>query len=224
MTGIRAVVFDLFGTLIHPWPNAAADELTLMLAEACGTDPGALRKAWSGAFDTRMTASLEHTLKLVCERLAIAAPSAELTAPAWRRRLAHARAALETPRPDAVPTLRVLRHAGLATALISDCSEDVPLQWETSPLAPHIDVPLFSCSEGVKKPDPRIYARACERLGVPPAECLYVGDGDSTELQGATAVGMRAVQIRPGDTFVYPWEGEVIASLSEVPGLVRPSA
>ena len=53
-----------------------------------------------------------------------------------------------------------------------------------------------------------------------PAECLYVGDGGSTELQGATVAGMRAVQIRPGDTFVYPWDGEVITSLREVPGLL----
>jgi manganese/iron transport system permease protein len=45
-----------------------------------------------------------------------------------------------------------------------------------------------------------IFLLACERLGVRPADCLYVGDGDGNELHGATAVVMRAVRlIKAGD-------------------------
>ncbi len=45
--------------------------------------------------------------------------------------------------------------------------------------------------------DPAIYLLACERLGVEPAECVFVGDGANDELAGAARVGMRAVCILP---------------------------
>jgi putative hydrolase of the HAD superfamily len=96
----------------------------------------------------------------------------------------------------------------------------VPALWQESPLAPLVDVAVFSCSERIKKPDPRIYEHACERLGVRPQDCLYVGDGGSDELRGATAVGMRAIQIRPGDTEPYAWDGPVVSRLHEVAALV----
>ena len=70
------------------------------------------------------------------------------------------------PRADAVDTLNRLRALGLQTALISNCSPEVPALWMTTPLVQVIDEPLFSCVEGLIKPDPAIYVRACERLGV----------------------------------------------------------
>ena len=76
----------------------------------------------------------------------------------------------------------------------------------------------------MNKPDPRIYAIACERLGVPPEACLYVADGVGGELAGAAASGMRPVLLappgeRPPDTFEWEghaWNGERIPSLGEV--------
>ena len=48
-----------------------------------------------------------------------------------------------------------------------------------TPYAELIDEPLFSCVEGLVKPDPDLYLRACGRLGVKPRDCVYVGDQDS---------------------------------------------
>jgi hypothetical protein len=79
---------------------------------------------------------------------------------------------------------------------------------------------LRTTTEGVKKPDTRIYEIACTRLGVEGAHRLYIGDGASDELRGATAVGMRAVRLRPGDTQAPQWLGETAAALSEVPRLL----
>lgn len=90
-------------------------------------------------------------------------------------------------------------------------------------LAPLVDAAVFSCVEGVKKPDSRIYRLACSRLAVEPQECLYVGDGASDELPGATAFGMWAVQLRPGDTEAVRWPHETVSALGEVPGLVLES-
>ena len=75
------------------------------------------------------------------------------------------------------------------------------------------------------KPDPGIYQLACERLGVQPSGCLYIGDGGSNELTGATKVSMDAVLIRaPDDTENgdrEDWQGTRISSVKQVFGLIR---
>ena len=63
-----------------------------------------------------------------------------------------------------------------------------------------------------------------DRLAVLPDECLYVGDGGSMELTGASALGMDVVLIRtPYDTVNgdrEEWQGTRISSLNEVVSLV----
>ena len=52
--------------------------------------------------------------------------------------------------------------------------------------------------------DPAIYRAASEALGVAPDACVFVGDGNASELDGARAVGMRAVRIeRPFSLAAY---------------------
>ena len=75
---------------------------------------------------------------------------------------------------------------------------------------------VLSAIEGVCKPDAGIYQLALERLGVDATDAIFVGDGDSGELPGAAAVGMRAVQLGGRDG----WQGERIGSLGEVLGLL----
>ena len=50
---------------------------------------------------------------------------------------------------------------------------------------------VFSCDEGLSKPDPKIYALAAERLGLALEECLMVDDREEN-IRGAELVGMPA--------------------------------
>jgi putative hydrolase of the HAD superfamily len=52
---------------------------------------------------------------------------------------------------------------------------------------------IASGSVGVAKPDPRIFALACETFGVAPARAMYVGDRLHTDAIGAAAAGLRGV-------------------------------
>ena len=79
--------------------------------------------------------------------------------------------------------------------MISVCSEEVPELWEETPFAGLFDSTVFSCSVGLRKPDPAIYRLALDELGVEPADAMFVGDGANDELAGAERVGMRAVLI-----------------------------
>jgi putative hydrolase of the HAD superfamily len=54
------------------------------------------------------------------------------------------------------------------------------------------DVAIYSHEEGMRKPDPRFFALASERLGIPPAEIVYLDDRQDF-VDAARACGFQAV-------------------------------
>jgi putative hydrolase of the HAD superfamily len=61
-------------------------------------------------------------------------------------------------------------------------------------IEPLLEASVFSSEVGVRKPDPRIFREALDRLGSDPAETVFVGDRLYDDITGARGVGMRAVQ------------------------------
>ena len=225
---IRAVVFDLFGTLVYEFPRTDWDGWLDEAAAALEADRDAFHAAWTATAIERQTGlagDLPEHLRTIAAR-AGAWPSDGQVAEALEARAAMYRRWF-VPRPGAEEVLARLRAEGYPLALVSMCAPDTPGMWRSSPLAGSVDVEVFSCEVGLRKPDPAIYLRACEGLGVEPSDCLYVGDGSYRELSGAAAVGMRAVLILDADEaaeMLRPdaedWDGEKVASLLEVPGLL----
>ena len=227
---LKAVIFDLFGTLVYPFSRARMEQTLTEMAAVVSVDRDDFARMWicdtslnrvTGFFPT-IGDNVEH----ICRSLGVRVDEASLKAVA-RIRVEHTRLTLE-PRPDAVATLTRLRNSGYQIGLLSNCSADVPLVWQETPFAPLLESPVFSCSVGLKKPDPRIYAAACRELNVEPADCLYVGDGSDLEMTGALEAGMTPVLLRVSleDTYdasrpdVEGWRGLAVSSLSEVPGLL----
>jgi putative hydrolase of the HAD superfamily len=68
------------------------------------------------------------------------------------------------------------------------------------------DVLVFSHEERVAKPDPRIYAIACQRLGVAPADLLFLDDMPAY-VEGAEAAGLRAVRYESPAQAIAALEG-----------------
>ncbi|WP_375487374.1 HAD family hydrolase [uncultured Jatrophihabitans sp.] len=227
---MRAVVFDFYGTLTTGRSDAEQARARAEQADALGVDAARLDAEMTATVDERFTGAggtVEGSLAWVCARIG-ARPTPDQLAEAARLRLA-AEQGFGRPRPDAVPVLTALHEAGLRIGLVSDCSAELPRYFGELPVAPFVDAAVFSFVLGVKKPAAAIFLACCEALGVAPEECLYVGDGGSNELVGAREVGMRAVHLAvPGEIsgVVYgrhaSWDGEVVTSLSDVPGLVRP--
>lgn len=52
---------------------------------------------------------------------------------------------------------------------------------------------LISETEGIKKPDPRIFERALQQLDVPANACLFVGDHPENDVKASRDVGMLSV-------------------------------
>jgi putative hydrolase of the HAD superfamily len=131
------------------------------------------------------------------------------------------RGILARPREGVVETVQELRRRGIRTGLITVCSEDVVDVWPETPFAGLFDAEVFSCSCGLRKPDPQIYRLALEQLGVDAAAALFVGDGANDELAGAERVGMRAILVhRPGEDPQWPevrgWPGPRITAIPDV--------
>jgi putative hydrolase of the HAD superfamily len=211
---VRAVVFDLWNTLVPydpgPWDDALAE-----LAVDAGVERSAFSDAWRADRPSRDAGELEASARRVLEGLHVSAADGRLETIISRRRAVTA--AMFLPRDDAVETLTHLRERGLRIGLITNCSGELPDVWSESPLARLVDVTVFSCAEGARKPDPRLYEACAARLGVDPAECLYVGDGDDRELDGAAVAGMRPVLLRTEAR--RDWNGESVERLGDVPAL-----
>lgn len=54
---------------------------------------------------------------------------------------------------------------------------------------------LSTVDIGAVKPDPKPFLVALEKLGLPPQQCLFVGDRESTDILGARGVGMRTCMV-----------------------------
>jgi putative hydrolase of the HAD superfamily len=92
---------------------------------------------------------------------------------------------------DVLPTLAELRLHGLRLGLVSNTGRDLEAFIRHHGL--DIDTAVSSGSHGKTKPHPTIFQAALDRLGVEPAEAAMVGDSIDDDVEGARAVGMRAV-------------------------------
>ena len=105
--------------------------------------------------------------------------------------------------PDAMGPLERLRAAGYRLGLITNGSVRMQSRkLEHLALVPMFDTILISDAEGVHKPDAEIFRRALERLGVDAAQACYVGNHPEVDVAGAQAVGLRAIWRR--DPFLAP--------------------
>ncbi|MCW2285604.1 HAD superfamily hydrolase (TIGR01509 family) [Rhodoblastus acidophilus] len=89
-------------------------------------------------------------------------------------------------------------------------------------LSAHFDVTVIADEVGVAKPDARIFAMACARLGAPPERAIHIGNDRRVDAEGAAAAGLRGFWL---DRFGLGSDDPLrIASLSSVPSLLAGTA
>lgn len=224
----EAVIFDLFGTLADNFTTSGYMAALAEMASALAIPPDRFRRAWFETSRRRNAAASQDSrndVEMVCRECGVASEEAR-TKEAVNARLSYIRTMM-TPRPGAIDMLSELRRRGYQLGLISDCSHEIPAVWPETAFAPLFHAVVFSCAVGMRKPDPRVYHLAAERLGVRPERCLFVGDGGSQELSGAQQVGMHPVLIRldADSTEAHlgrreQWDGLAVCSLQEILTLV----
>ena len=221
----RAVIFDLFGTLVNSFTRREYDQVNAQMAAAVRVP---YAEFWQLMGETYQDGCLGHynsyedLVSDVCCRAGVHANLTQITQAATFHYEFIVNAIV--PDPEVLEALDNLKKTGYRLGLISDCGPSVPLLFLQSPLARFIDVPVFSCEERIKKPSRDIYQRICQRLQIAPQECIYVGDGSSQELTGAAAIGMLPVLKRIDLRDVYDshrpevetWRGLAVDEIKEI--------
>jgi putative hydrolase of the HAD superfamily len=92
-----------------------------------------------------------------------------------------------------------LAESGLRIGILSNMGEDTLayMRQEFSWLG-DFDHHTWSCELGIAKPDPAIYTYTCEKLGVAPAEALFLDD-KAENIRAAEEVGLNGIQFRDID-------------------------
>jgi putative hydrolase of the HAD superfamily len=229
MTPPRALVLDLFGTLVPKWSTDLSTRARARMADHLGVEADAFHEAWKVRWVDRELGriGLEENVSEIVDHLAPGAREGSLVrlVEIW---VHHVREQLR-PRADALALVQAAKAAGLRVGVLSNAGPTVPPIFRESEIGRLMDCTVFSCTAGVAKPHPRIYSALSEELAVPPEACVYVGDGADEELQGARSAGMTPVLLRVDSEIEvegFPpgaaaWSGPVIHALSEIRGHLR---
>lgn len=199
----RAVLFDVGNTLIwmdHPFivdvlreHGVDATMEQLVAAEYASKDL-MHRLARTSKMDER-TAGETYFAEMFRQ---VGVPESSFPALTQRMFARHAEKNLwAAVRERTVDTLEELRRRGYRLGVISNADGRVEALLESVGLRPHFEAVVDSGAVGINKPDPRIFHLAAERMGVQPAEALYVGDIYEIDVRGARAAGMEAILIDP---------------------------
>jgi putative hydrolase of the HAD superfamily len=115
---------------------------------------------------------------------------------------------------DVLPTLEALRGQGARLGVVSNWDSRLSRLLELLELAGYFETIGVSHVEGVEKPDPALFLRVLERMGVDASDALHVGDVAELDLEGARAAGIDALLI---DRDAAPGANSTIRDLREVP-------
>ncbi len=115
--------------------------------------------------------------------------------------------------PDALERARAL---GLRIGIVSNSEGKLPELFAHVGLSDAFELIVDSAIEGVRKPDPEIFRRALERMGIAAGRALYAGDIPSVDVEGAQAAGMHAALIDPFDFYPEHAGSPRYASVAEL--------
>lgn len=215
--GIRAVTFDAGGTLLEPWPSVGQVYADAARAAGFGDfGPSGLEKrfrtTWSarGHFDYSR-AAWAAVVRSVFTELTPEAADPRLFAAIWNR---FTEAGAWQVFPDVAPCLAALKELGLPLAVVSNWDERLHPVLRRVGLADAFEFILPSVEVAAPKPDPRLFAAAAARFGLPPAAILHVGDSAREDVAGAQGAGFQALLLARADNVGRP---DALGSLTELP-------
>lgn len=234
---LRAVFFDLYGTLVTITTDEADPATSETFARWVGdrygahaaarerehpflVDLRALRPPPGDHAEPDLAPTVAAHLGRVLERPPSPGEIEEMAA-AFRASSRHELAVIPGAR-QAIHRLRARFRVGL----ISNAQRlfTVPELRELDLGLDLFDPALLSSDLGVRKPSPRIFRAALERAGVAPAEAMHVGNDPFDDVQGASATGLLTCLVddprRQGDGPVAPTLR--LPSVADLPAALRP--
>ncbi|MGW2566325.1 HAD family hydrolase [Streptomyces sp. NPDC001537] len=184
---LRAVLGEAGITLPEPELVQAAKALEVAGALPGGANPAQLPEELAEVWRIRDQSAELHRAAYTGLSRQVALPDPTLHDALYDR---HRTPAAWTPYPDAAEVLRALCERGVGIGVVSNIGWDLRPVFREHGLDRYVDAYVLSYEHGIQKPDPRLFAVACEALGADPRETLMVGD-DRRADGGAAALGCR---------------------------------
>lgn len=229
---VRAVVFDVDGTLVDHLgaERAALESIYRSVRQVIHDAP--LREfieVWHGETERYMRLYLEGELTFTEQRLR----RVQSVFGRWGRVISEEEA-METFSKylaeyernwrlydDVLPCLRSLQGYSLGIVSNGD-SRQQRQKLDCTGIAAFFASIVISGDIDIAKPTPEIFERCISELGFSPNEVVYVGDCLETDCVGAGQAGLHGVWLnRRGIDDDASSSITVIASLSELPGVIR---
>jgi len=189
---IKAVIFDMFETLVTLFTGSVY--MGREIAAEIGLPEPKFREIWDNTDEARTLG--KRTLESVIEEVLTVnnCYSEELFERIITKRKRMIRESFEHIHPEIIPLFQWFKEKNIKIGLITNCFFEERDSIKDSVFFEYFDVMCMSCELGVKKPDTAIFEKCMKDLGLEAAECLYIGDGGSLELETAQAVGMHPLQ------------------------------
>ena len=149
----KAVLFDLFGTLIESPLMTAYREMVAEIADVLGQPAETFQEPWMSINDGRLDGSFgssEGDILAVAE-LVVASVSDSQMAQCMELRRSITRKFL-TPKAGVIAILEELNEMGCDIGLVTDCVYDVPAVWLDTEFSPYFAAAHYSCVTHVRKP------------------------------------------------------------------------
>ena len=189
---IRAVIFDMFETLITHYKCPLY--FGAQMAADAGISEKIFQELWRPTESDRSIGKIrtEEVVEMILKENGCYTDA--LLEKIVQKRISTKEECFKHLHPEIIPMLTKLKEEGILLGLISNCFSEEAEVIRKSILFPYFDKVCLSYEEGVQKPDEEIYRRCMAGLGVASEECIYIGDGGSQELEAARDLGMNAMQ------------------------------
>jgi putative hydrolase of the HAD superfamily len=195
---IRAVTFDVGGTLIEPFPSVGHVYSEVAAQHGVRVSPEVLNERFAAAWKAKKNFghSMQDWSDLVDETFAelSSVPPSRTFFPQLYR--AFSEAGAWHVFDDVFLCLERLRERGFRLAVISNWDERLVPLLEAIGLAKFFDATAVSIEVGEPKPGRRIFDFAQRELGIGAAHILHVGDAPVEDVNGARAAGFEALLLK----------------------------
>lgn len=220
---VRAVTFDVGGTLIEPWPSVGHVYAAVAAEHGfTGFNPADLTTRFGAAWKSKngFDYSKAAWRTLVDQSFAGTVPAERMDTLFQDIYARFAEAGAWRVFDDVVPALEALRSAGYKLGVISNWDERLRPLLESLGLSHLFHAIVVSIEVGQTKPAPGIFVRAAELLEIQPEGILHVGDSLQEDVVGAQEAGFSALKLSRSSG--NDWGLTSLSALPAALGLARP--
>lgn len=211
LVGIKAVLFDLHGSLVHVENNVSEEEISnLLSSRGYEVSPQQLRASWAFVafvdYPKYGYKSWQSFFSRILRRLNVRVDKETL-----REVVKLLKRRPYKLYPDAAEAVIKAKQGGMKTAIVTTIAH-FQFQKAVKPLREYFDFIMTGFEAGCDKTNPRMYKRVLEILNVEPREAVMIGDNADIDVDLPKRLGIHAIFLDRTGQNAKPSTADAIAN------------